>query len=72
MAVPKKRTSVARKGWRRAGHTHKLKTGTTISCSNCSATVIPHHVCPSCGHYKGKEIIQFRAEAEASAETEQE
>ncbi|MGM0419368.1 MAG: 50S ribosomal protein L32 [Bacillota bacterium] len=54
MAVPKKRTSKSRKRKRR---THwKLKTQNLIECSNCSAQILPHRVCPECGHYKGREI----------------
>jgi large subunit ribosomal protein L32 len=30
---------------------------TTIHCNNCHALVKPHHVCASCGHYKGQEVI---------------
>ena len=64
MAVPKKRTSVSRKGKRHAGHTHKLHARLTIKCPNCSAAVIPHHVCPSCGTYKGKEYIALKVKKE--------
>ena len=62
MAVPKKKTSVSRKGLRRAGHTHKMSRKFTIGCPNCGAQVIPLHVCPSCGVYKGKEVITFKEE----------
>ncbi|MCK5073685.1 MAG: 50S ribosomal protein L32 [Bacteriovoracaceae bacterium] len=64
MAVPKKKTSCARKGKRHAGHTHKLYSKTTISCSNCGDHVMPHHACPACGQYKGREIIEIKAEKE--------
>jgi large subunit ribosomal protein L32 len=30
---------------------------TTIHCSNCHVLVKPHHVCASCGHYKGQEVV---------------
>ena len=53
MAVPKKKTSVSRKGLRRAGQHHKLYGKTTMSCPNCGDTVLPLHVCPACGTYKG-------------------
>lgn len=55
MATPKKRLSRSKRGMRRA---HDFLTpATVISCANCSATVKPHHVCPSCGYYKGKAIV---------------
>ena len=63
MAVPKKRTSVARKGKRRAGQHHKLYATTFNRCSNCGDMTMPHRACPSCGHYSGKEIIKMPVEA---------
>lgn len=68
MAVPKKRTSVSRKGLRRAGHTHKLQAKTVSNCPNCGALAKPHCVCPSCGHYKGKEVIVMATAEDDSKE----
>ena len=28
-----------------------------VSCANCQEMVLPHHVCPSCGYYKGRQVI---------------
>ena len=64
MAVPKKKTSVSRKGLRRAGQHHKLYRKHPFACSNCGAQALPHHVCPSCGHYKGKEVVAIKVAAE--------
>jgi large subunit ribosomal protein L32 len=66
MAVPKKKTSVSRKGLRRAGQHHKLYRKFPQSCPNCGEAVLPHHVCPACGHYKGKEVIKIKVKAEAT------
>lgn len=66
MAVPKKKTSVARKGLRRAGQHHKLYRKETFSCSNCGATVLPHRVCSSCGQYKGQQYLTMKASEEES------
>ena len=63
MAVPKKKTSVSRKGLRRAGQHHKLYRKHTSSCPNCGAMSLPHHACSSCGQYKGKEVITFKVRA---------
>ncbi len=66
MAVPKKRTSVSRKGLRRAGQHHKLYRKHPISCPNCGDFALPHHICASCGTYKGKEVIAIKTkESEA-------
>mgnify|MGYP006285756841 FL=1 len=54
MAVPKKRTSKTRKRKRR---THKkLSAPNLVECSNCHEKILPHHVCPDCGHYDGKKV----------------
>jgi len=66
VAVPKKRTSVSRKGLRRAGQHHKLYRKFPQSCTNCGDSVLPHCVCPSCGHYKGKQVIEIKVKAEDS------
>ena len=55
MASPKSKISRSRRGARRA-HT-ALSHGTTINCPNCGSVAQPTKVCPSCGYYKGKEII---------------
>ncbi len=68
MAVPKKSTSVSRKGKRRGGHTHKMSAKSPMSCSNCGDMTLPHRVCSSCGTYKGKEVIVMKADSEEEAE----
>ena len=55
MAVPKKKTSQSRKGMRRSHHA--LKPVMSVECPNCGARKLPHHVCGSCGHYKGRQVM---------------
>ncbi|MBS3948080.1 MAG: 50S ribosomal protein L32 [Dethiobacter sp.] len=56
MAVPKRRTSKARKLKRR---THwKLTVPGLISCPQCHEPKLPHRVCVHCGHYKGREAVE--------------
>ncbi|MBC7952497.1 MAG: 50S ribosomal protein L32 [Rhodospirillaceae bacterium] len=62
MAVPKKKTSKSRRNMRRAHHALPKVAG--IECKNCGEQKLPHHVCGSCGHYDGREVV---AQAEASA-----
>ncbi|MDP8225184.1 MAG: 50S ribosomal protein L32 [Candidatus Lernaella stagnicola] len=57
MAVPKRKISHARGAKRKAGQ-RKAKPATLIPCPNCQEKMIPHRVCPSCGFYKGREIIE--------------
>lgn len=59
MAVPKKKQSVSRRGMRRS-HDALTKHITVSSCSNCGADHLPHHVCPSCGYYRGRQIVAAR------------
>lgn len=55
--VPKKRTSRAKRDSRRA-HDY-LTPPTLVACSNCSATTVPHTVCPSCGYYGGRRVLDI-------------
>lgn len=72
MAVPKKRTSVRRKGLRRAGQTHKLYANSaTMSCPNCGSLTERNKVCSSCGFYRGKQVFTVAVEEEEeTTETE--
>ena len=60
MAVPKKRTSVSRKGLRRAGQHHKLYRSFSIECPNCKNSTLLHKVCPHCGYYRGRQVQVIR------------
>ncbi len=57
MAVPKRKSSHARSAKRAAGQ-RKAKPATLIPCPNCQELAMPHRVCPQCGYYKGREIIE--------------
>lgn len=70
MAVPKKRTSVSRKGLRRAGQHHKLYRKFPMVCPNCKDHVLPLHACPSCGTYKGKEVFEIKTQEQQEETTE--
>ncbi|MDA3838803.1 MAG: 50S ribosomal protein L32 [Candidatus Delongbacteria bacterium] len=60
MPVPKRKTSKA-KAKSRKNH-WKLTANSTAKCPNCSAPVLSHRVCPSCGYYKGKAVIKVKAD----------
>jgi large subunit ribosomal protein L32 len=60
MAVPKRRTSRARQGKRRSHH--HVKPVQIQYCRNCEQPVLPHRVCPNCGHYQDREVVAEEAE----------
>ncbi len=64
VAVPKKKTSVSRKGLRRAGQHHKEYRKHPMSCPNCGDLTMPNHACPSCGTYKGKQVFEIKVKAD--------
>jgi len=58
MAVPKKKTSPSRRNMRRS---HDALTVVNVQeCPNCGASKLSHHVCASCGHYKGRQVLKMR------------
>ncbi len=57
MANPKRRHSKARRDKRRA-HDALRPTGTSL-CDNCGEVKLPHRVCPSCGYYRGREVVEI-------------
>ncbi|MEZ5299455.1 MAG: 50S ribosomal protein L32 [Verrucomicrobiales bacterium] len=55
MAVPKRRTSKMKSRQRRAAHRWsppQLKT-----CPECGSSVPSHIACPSCGYYRGRQVL---------------
>ena len=58
MAVPARRTSKTTKRMRR---THfKLNVTGLVKCSNCGATISSHRVCPECGYYDNKPVVDVK------------
>ncbi|MBN1611011.1 MAG: 50S ribosomal protein L32 [Polyangiaceae bacterium] len=57
MAVPKRRKSSSKRDMRRAHH-DKITAPTLVPCPNCSSPMVPHRVCPSCGMYKGRRVVE--------------
>ncbi|MFN2133939.1 MAG: 50S ribosomal protein L32 [Anaerolineae bacterium] len=54
--VPKSKVSKGRRGRRRAHDA--LKLATLVECPQCQAKRLPHHVCPSCGYYRGVQVVE--------------
>jgi large subunit ribosomal protein L32 len=56
MAVPKKKVSKSRRDKRRAHDA--LTAAAHVECANCGENTRPHHICPSCGHYDKREVVE--------------
>jgi large subunit ribosomal protein L32 len=67
-ALPKKKISKSRGRKRYATKTYRFPTLSV--CSNCGAKKLPHIVCPSCGFYSGKAIIEQKEEIKVTKVTE--
>jgi large subunit ribosomal protein L32 len=59
MPVPKKRHSNIRQGKRRFSN-YRLSAVALNKCPQCGAAVLPHHACPTCGAYQGRQVIKLK------------
>lgn len=60
MGVPKRKTSKARRDKRNA---HRALSVPSLShCPQCNELRLPHRVCPGCGHYHGRLVLEFEEE----------
>jgi large subunit ribosomal protein L32 len=59
MALPKRRKSHARVRTRQ--QQWRAKNPTMTTCPQCSAAILPHRACGSCGHYNGRQVLAPRA-----------
>ncbi len=55
MAVPKRRTSKARKHSRKANW--KVSLPGIVECPQCHEAKLAHRVCKHCGYYDGKQVV---------------
>jgi len=54
MAVPKRKTSVSKRKMRRSHHA--IVPAGMSECPECGEMMRPHHACPHCGTYKGRDV----------------
>ena len=59
--LPKRKLSKGRRDRRRSQDALKAKN--LVACSNCGEMRLPHTVCPSCGFYKGREVVTVEKES---------
>lgn len=60
MAVPKGKTSKARRNSRRANW--KLSMPGIVKCPRCQKMKLSHRVCKSCGYYDGEQVVKVEAD----------
>ncbi len=54
-ALPKRKKSKSR-AMQRLSH-RALKPPVLVECPQCHTMIRPHHACPTCGKYNGREVI---------------
>jgi len=64
-ALPKQRISRKRRGDRRSQQ--HLKPLQLVECPQCHNPRQPHHVCPLCGTYRGRQVIAVKSAEGAQA-----
>lgn len=57
---PKRKLSKGRRDRRRAQDA--IQANNLVQCSNCGEMRLSHTVCPSCGHYQGREVVSMENE----------
>lgn len=56
MAVPKRKVSKSKQGKRKS--IKKLKAPALVECSQCHRLKLPHHICPNCGYYGKRKVME--------------
>lgn len=56
MGLPSKRRTKQQKR-ERASHFALVGVGLT-TCGHCKKKILPHHICPHCGYYRGRQVIK--------------
>ena len=67
--VPKKKTSKTKTGMRYGSYARRtrirlLGTVNLVDCSSCKEKKISHHACPSCGKYRGRQVLDMTKQIE--------
>lgn len=57
-ALPKRKYTKARQGMRRSHHA--IEPPALDECPQCHSPKLPHHVCPTCGSYAGRDVIEVK------------
>ncbi len=69
MAVPKRKSSKARRDKRR-NNVWKLEAPALARCKQCGEYVRAHRLCGNCGYYNGKQIVKVGEKSRTVVMTE--
>lgn len=57
MANPKRKISRSKRDKRRAQWLSKMRAQSLVVCDHCGEKKLPHHACPNCGYYRGRNVF---------------
>ncbi len=63
--LPKRRIPSARRGDRRSHFA--VKPANLDTCPQCHSPKLPHHACPTCGTYNGRQVIEMKSPKQKAA-----
>ena len=55
--LPKRKRSKASKGAHRAHNA--IKSAAIVECPHCHRPMMAHRVCPACGYYRGRDVLEL-------------
>ena len=58
--LPKRKHSKGKRDRRRSHDA--LEGQALVTCPNCGEKHLSHRICPNCGHYAGREVIEVKKE----------
>ncbi len=58
--LPKRKSTSGRRDRRRSHDA--LKARNIVACPNCGEPRLPHRVCPKCGFYQGREVLNVESD----------
>jgi len=60
MANPKRKHSKSRTRKRRSQYYGSLEQPSMMECPNCGSAKLRHRACSSCGHYRGRQVVEAK------------
>jgi len=60
MPIQQSRHSKSKRDKRRSHHALTAKC--LVQCPNCGESMQPHHACPHCGSYRGRQVLTVKEE----------